>query len=44
MFENGRVRGGNGVLQFREHGVLKCVLEDYSSVNGQNVALFTNTC
>jgi len=44
MFENGRARSGNGVLQFREHEVLKCVLADHSSVNGQNVALFTNTC
>jgi len=44
MFENGRGRGGNGVLQFREHEVLKCVLANHSSVNGQNVALFTNTC
>ena len=44
MFENGRGRGVNGVLQFREHQVLKCVLADHSSVNGQNCVLFTNTC
>ena len=44
MFENGRGRGGNGVLQFTEHEVLKYVLADHSSVNGQNWVLFTNTC
>ena len=44
MFENGRGKVENGVLQSREHEVLKCVLADHSSVNGQNWVLFTNTC